>query len=438
MRKALAYRPVDRYASAEELAHDLEAGAAGRPVSARPLGVGGRIHALWRHHRTAIGVAALLIATAMGALLASTSDRPEVTDDGRTLRAAEDLVALAWYDNPSSRGFERAIAGLRAIAPEHAWLTLLDGVERGSPGAADPHATAAHHLRERRWKEAFAVFDDAFDPSTADLLQIATLARAAGRARRSSDSLERLIREPPVIREHPLAETALFCALLGHRALGTADHDAAAAHFRRGATIQPTWTRFHLLVARARTAAGDDLADVSDGVWEEGGLDALGSWARYLDSQGKRAAARALFRRLLDKGADPVETTYRIASSFDRDHRIEDAETSYRDALAHDPEHVFSLFNLAWMYAGLCGNPRCPHPHMNRRDESRAMLLRALRADGGRSPEMAVHVPEVARVAGCEREVLEWIDERIAQDRHAPTVPRLRTMAAEIRRRMNR
>jgi len=440
--KATAFRPADRYATAAELDDDLEAWIAGRSISARPLGVAGRVASLFRYHRLLMAIVTFAL-LAIGVGLLGMLNVAASREEEQRLRRAEDLVALAVYDGTGRRHYASAVDALRALDAAHPWVALVEPLARGrevtkdAPDTGAGLATALHHLAARRWDQALDSIENGFDPKRANVLEIAILARAARRANRSSPVLTRLLESPAAAARSPLAKSGTGGAILGHRAAKAGRHDRAVAHYERGAQLQPAWARFHLHAARARQASGMPTAEIGRLAWAEGGKAALSLWARYLDSRGHHAEARAAFRKLLAEGADPVDTLWHIASSFDRQHDLPAAEGAYQQVLARDPRHVFSLFNLAWMYSGLCGNPRCTHEHMSRAADARAMLLRALRADGGRSREMAVHIPEVARAAGCQREVLDWIAAEIARDPQAPTVGRLRTIAAEISRKLD-
>ncbi len=101
-RKALARAPEERYATAEELAEDVQAHIEGRPVRAAPQGIFGRLSkAARRNPRTSLtfmvllGLLSIISLGGFGALSAALGDRNEAL---RGYRSLSDLKRLAMLD----------------------------------------------------------------------------------------------------------------------------------------------------------------------------------------------------------------------------------------------------------------------------------------------------------------------------------------------------
>jgi serine/threonine protein kinase len=143
--KALAKLPEDRYATAEALAADLEAFAAGEAIQARPPGLHDRLlRAVKRHPRTAAFAAASILLLAGGAAFSS-----------RLLSSSRRIADLQRrLDTPAGGLLDEAgLASREALCGELASLDPAAGArarERLLKGAADAVRAA---LREARVDE---------------------------------------------------------------------------------------------------------------------------------------------------------------------------------------------------------------------------------------------------------------------------------------------
>jgi tetratricopeptide (TPR) repeat protein len=177
--KCLEKSPSRRYATASELAKDLDRYLAGEPVTARPLGVVYRLRKRIRRHpvlSTAL-LGAILAAASIGGLFISgkAEHRREIvageSDHVRALKAA-DLCRRALESIKEAKTLWR----IRTSRREQ-WEQLLDEADSLAdqalwtyPDLAACHQTQGELLEARgRWREAALAFHQALkhDPSSA-------------------------------------------------------------------------------------------------------------------------------------------------------------------------------------------------------------------------------------------------------------------------------
>lgn len=190
LRKALAKRPDDRYASVDALAADLLAVLDSRPVSARRAGLGYHALRFVQRHRAAVAVAAaavlgLLAVTAL-ALRAAQDARREAQRANATLGFIERLFDAA--DPGSNRADKLTTAtllerGRRLLAADRGQDSLLRARLHGVIGKI--------HLATNDWAQAFpqleqAIADYDAGGESAPAVLAPLLERAAWAAQRTS------------------------------------------------------------------------------------------------------------------------------------------------------------------------------------------------------------------------------------------------------------
>jgi serine/threonine-protein kinase len=167
---ALAKAPEERYASAEELALELERHLADRPVRARGTGVADRARKFVRRHRLGVAAAALFAAFALGSsafyTVRVTAERDRaLAEADKALEAARLLRGIFRDWDPDASDREAASAAQLFAAAERqaerelaarpetlaATLSVLGDLETsiGETAAADRLLTRARELQER-------------------------------------------------------------------------------------------------------------------------------------------------------------------------------------------------------------------------------------------------------------------------------------------------
>ncbi len=163
--KALAAEPQRRYATAEQLARDLQCFLAGRPVSARPAGSLRRLVKLARRNRVAAALAALLVLaagayawTAARLLGEVVRQRDEARDErDRATRISRFLVELFALPGAVAEG----------VAPPTAADLLAAGSERAEKElGTQPAARAALHASFGEGYRKLGLFDRAREETT--------------------------------------------------------------------------------------------------------------------------------------------------------------------------------------------------------------------------------------------------------------------------------
>lgn len=157
--KCLEKEKGRRYASAAELADDLERWLEGRPVHAQPPTLGYRLAKTLRRHRGAVAAAAALALVALGAVLWNWSERAQRRAVEETLALdrilgvhLENARGLAREDEAGRRAeLDQAVARAQAFLARH-------------PEAYEIEVRLGECLRERGEKEAaLAAFERALD-----------------------------------------------------------------------------------------------------------------------------------------------------------------------------------------------------------------------------------------------------------------------------------
>jgi eukaryotic-like serine/threonine-protein kinase len=122
---ATAKQPHHRYASARDLEADLRAVAAGRPIKARPAGVGRRLGQWVRHHRTAVVAAALATVFAAGNLVAYQLWRSHRSG----LCAGSELKLAGLWDDGRKEAMRQAFLATGQPYAAGAWTGVATSVD---------------------------------------------------------------------------------------------------------------------------------------------------------------------------------------------------------------------------------------------------------------------------------------------------------------------
>ncbi len=451
VRRALAFSPRRRYASAQSMADDLEAFAEGRPIQARAYSASEHVLDLWQSRRRSI-VASLLVIVGMvvGVLVSWPGHQNPI--DPSWLAGRMEQAALAWLSEDRERlgvlGREVAEAGV----PEGELLLALGGEGRGDL-PEEPFAAALiegdRHARARRWDTALASFTRATQLEPTSALALAMLARAAREGedleraeyelrtaiRSVSDSPELWFGLAEVLWRRKLNEESLEAI---DRALAL-DEDEYRFHFRRARLL------FHLDRAAEALETAERAREVcSQDPLPQDLLDVLGV---LYSGQERRQEARAIWRVLLERRPGHVKWLYDIALSYDSDDEFEKAMSAYQDVLAVDPDHVGSLANLAFLASGSKRETceRCRHyfdedPTRIDLEAAKDFAMRAVTSSRGGSEQALWVAVETARRSGWPPEIEKQLEELLLDadstdaDRVVLLQRYLRTLRRESRR----
>jgi len=316
--RCLEKDPADRYASATELADDLDRFLAGERILAKPKGTLALGAETLRRHRviaalTTVSVLAVFLVLVLGGKAREESRRAEFEGRLREIGANRDLDFAASEieklcarepKDPRPREvrariyYDRAMRELEKKEEDIYWAGVLDDLERAGKRGSFWYLMIL--VEADRLGDARAAAEALPEGSP---LRRLTLARIALREERYLDVL-RLLAEPVTDREHK--EAIVFSALtrgLAHRALG--QKAEAEAHFRIAfgdGDIQQAWLR-----ARVLSTLGDIL--------KEGDLkDLIASFGRTVsESLQKLASFGTLTQEELGIVRHLVESVLRIA-----------------------------------------------------------------------------------------------------------------------------
>jgi tetratricopeptide (TPR) repeat protein len=262
--RCLEKDPLDRYASAAELADDLDRFLAGERILAKPKGTLALATEALRRHRIiaalgAVAVLALGLTLVLGGRAREESRRAELEEALKTLAANEDLphaiqeaehLARSHPGNPSVRTVcarlyqRRAAKKLEALDPD--FPGVIADLERAGQQGSFWHLMALVEAGRMDEARAGAEARPARDP-----LRRLTLARIAVAEERHAEALallEEEVRDP----DHPQA-AAVFAAVtrgLAYRALGRQREaiDSFGVASNESAAIPEAWLRTRALV----------------------------------------------------------------------------------------------------------------------------------------------------------------------------------------------
>ena len=380
--KALRKEPERRYASAGQLAEDLQRFLDGRPVTARPDTAGYRIGKFLGRHRASVAVAAVVVCLIVGlvgfytAQLAEERDRARleaatatqvsdflqdlfaVADPGRS--GGEDLSARTVLDQGAAR-IERDLAGQPRV---QARMMQVMGEVYQSLGAFD----AAAPLLERSLSLRRTGSDAAPGDVAAGLHSLAVFRQETGDYV-AADSLYRaalaLQRDAPDPDAPAVAATLHDWGTLLHR---EGNYDRADSLFQQALTLRTD----HFGAEDPRTAS------------------TLNEQATLRFDQGDRAGAEPLYRRVLrlrqqafdGDHPDVAMSLNNLAMVLRHQGRFDEARTHYEEALAmrrrlYDgphPDVAHTLNHIARLYADQ-GDPAAAEPYAREALDMRISLF---------------------------------------------------------------
>jgi tetratricopeptide (TPR) repeat protein len=442
-RRAMAFDPRDRYASAASLADDLQAFLAGGDVAARGPARGERMREAWRCHGRAI------IATAGGAALAALAALALLrgSDDHAPLDAATRRAAAAWLAGDDA-ALVAAGRELAALAPGRALGELLvrHGERAELPEVDDPALRAlaaglARH-RQRDWPAATAAFKEAAAAMPGSPLAAATLGVAALFANEFETAEVQLATVARLLPESAAAQRYLGRAYREHRRLGE-----ALAALERACALGPDDPANWQELARARLDANEAAAGLA-------AIERALTLARrpsatqlkikgvLLDVLERFEAAREIYRGLIERDPDDAWSWQRFAWSFDRLHQFEKAEAEYLSLIERLPGNAMAPVSLAWLYAGSnraeCDECRAffaAHPEYFRPEAAEKHAVDALAIDRGRRADVIGSAVKVAVNAGRSagiRAALEALLEEAHTQRDDDRILRLTKALREL------
>ena len=380
--KALRKEPERRYASAGQLAEDLQRFLDGRPVTARPDTAGYRIGKFLGRHRASVAATAAAVCLIVGlvgfytAQLAQERDRARleaatatqvsdflqdlfaVADPGRS--GGEDLSARTVLDQGAAR-IERDLAGQPRV---QARMMQVMGEVYQSLGAFD----AAAPLLERSLSLRRTGSDAAPGDVAAGLHSLAVFRQETGDYA-AADSLYRaalaLQRDAPDPDAPAVAATLHDWGTLLHR---EGNYDRADSLFQQALTLRTD----HFGAEDPRTAS------------------TLNEQATLRFDQGDRAGAETLYRRVLrlrqqafdGDHPDVAMSLNNLAMVLRHQGRFDEARTHYEEALAmrrrlYDgphPDVAHTLNHIARLYADQ-GDPAAAEPYAREALDMRISLF---------------------------------------------------------------
>ncbi len=404
--RALSWHARWRYASALDMARDLEAFAQRRNPHVRGPSLAQRAFEGWQFHRPWIvgaGVAGLIGLTW---LLAGRAGL-----DRATTRAALAPALDAFVDGEDA-GLRDAVARLAEVAPQDPTAVVLETLARKTPrlaAGATPYQrslfAACRALRGRDYKRALASLRDA---ANADPERPAVALLTGFAARGSKDRGVALRELSAAVRLLPRSRVAARELASAFRKIGRLE-DAERVLSRVFAAAGSDW---RLLAARARLREaqrrpGEALADVEaalpliDGRPPRSLLNLKGV---LLDTLERPAEADAVFGELLDLYPDYAPALYNRAFALDGECKLERARRAYERVLVADKHYTDALLCLAWLRSGSnretckkCQAAFARNPGLYDVDQAERDFLNAISATEGRSSTALATAVQIAR-----------------------------------------
>jgi len=426
-RRAMAFRPGHRYATAAALGHALELVAqGGRPVGLT-LGVPQRLDDAWRRHkRPLLGAAGVLFVAVSAWWLI----------DIRQAAAAERLrsatiVAAQCHLDGDAEGLAGAAADM-AAAGEVALANWMLGIEASpAPQSAFLHElTAGCADLPQDPRAAMRAFERALAARPQSPIAAAWLGLAAAEA----DQFEVAERElSAAIRVLP-ASVRLRVEFA--RALRKTDRIPAAVDQLRHAVQLPRATAetWHEL-AKVCNYDGDSqsaLEAVQTAIDRNGGptVSMLRTKAIIFAGLQRHEEAATILADVVARTPTPNSWTS-YGATLDRLHRLRQAADAYGEALALDAGHVPALLNLVYLHSGSdrehCERCRLffvTHPEVLDADLADDFAARMLQAEEGDFATIEQAARMLRRVGPGER-LLAGIDARLEGDLPALALGRL-------------
>lgn len=363
--KALEKNPAQRYASAADLAADLRAFLAYRPVSVRPPGPVLRLRR-WAQREPLQAILAGLVLLAVPGLTAGLgywwAIQPTLelgarteAENRRDRLLAEAFLAMETEETERARqAFEvvraedpdnaEAIAGLVLLAGRERWTKALQTLDR-----LDPPGTAPRPLQRLR----ALLLGSIGDPDAAVALR-QKLGPVEGH-------LEAFVAGLVEMQRGHRGVPGAFEAALRHldTCVLTAPRPRPVYHFERAHALghllraepalaaadalQRLWpdmpeARFWAAFAVSESAPKRAIAELRAALQDE---DAQPLWwnnlGDYLRADGQLDAAHAAYDKALDLGHEPVETLYKLALVREKQGQLDAAVAGYRRVIEKNP-----------------------------------------------------------------------------------------------------
>ncbi|QOJ14757.1 MAG: serine/threonine protein kinase [Planctomycetia bacterium] len=381
--RALEKEPGRRYQTAAELAEDVSAVLADRPVRASPPGWGYRARKFCRRHRAGVAAAAVVAAAIGLGAIGTAAGWMRAERANVELQAANRQLDLALERQQDAT--RRAEAAEREASQRAALLEQVATFQQEQLRAIDPAGFGAA-LRRDLVSQYEHALERAADPAAIETTPAeleAALARvnftSAGLRALYSGVFERAVRTiderfstEGELRIRLLRATAETLHRLGllHEARALLERALALSLETTGPDHPATWAAY-MQVGHVATSIGDlagaaqvyrDVLALRDSVTPEMGIEAARLLAVLLIGEGGMKPAEALLSESLGRaerelGADHPETLACVnayAMLCGSLGRFEDAERFYRKAFEgrarthgpHAPETLLSLSNL--------------------------------------------------------------------------------------------
>jgi len=324
MMRCLEKDPADRYASATDLADDLDRFLAGERIHAKPKGTVALAAETVRRHKllSALVVVAALAVGLTAVLVGKTAEesrRAELAKKLQAVAASEDLdvAILDIEDLAASHPGDPGVAQLRARTHHRRALRTLEGERPYFPAVVEDLELAGQQgtfwhlmvlIEAGRLADAAAAADALPEESP---LRRLTLARVAVDEGRYADALELL---PETVRDPDHPEAFVLSALtrgLAHKGLGRSGEaisDLRAAS-NEGASIPEAWLRN--LVFYTFTDIGGDAREIFDWIGRSvrESVRGLARFREEMSTEEVRLAQQFVDSVLRIAGQDPVPST---------------------------------------------------------------------------------------------------------------------------------
>jgi len=435
VRKSLAWNPKRRYASAAELANDLDRFVSGEAVTARSPGPVVRVIDHVAQHPTAtafsaLGLALLLLLT-FGVVL------PELS----ALEVRRRAVVATWFDRgvahwAGARGESQRTALEQALAldPGHAGasaLSQLGNMHEVVGGEAEREVLAGIELEEEQaYAEAREHYAAALALAPGSPWVVVLLARSAQHMGKPE-----LAEADLVAGSRRLPDSLAIAQELGNVLYRRRDYERAEAEYRRALEMEPEWANLWQGLAVCLFRLKDDegaLHATQRSIELAGQLDPklANTMAALLDRMQRPEEAQALFRRLVEEHPENPTYHFNLAFSLDSQALVREARGHYEKVLELHPGQVQATVCLSWLLLTATDEEL--------RDVALAeeLLLKSLEVDRGNSPILVRGVEDFARHGGRVGRLAERISDLAREgdvDERAVRLERLLRVLEELR-----
>jgi Tfp pilus assembly protein PilF len=421
--QALARAPGRRFASARDLARDLQRYLDGEPVLARrPPALVRAADWIRAFPLRSLAAAALLLLALVAAGMAYVAQEERAATRRTQLDRLLDRAYWAWVQGDEQRARREASAALRLQPHAEDARALLAHLGANGEVPSSPDMTrglAAYQAQ--RYEEAglhFAVEHAAHPRSLPAAFLAARCARLDGEPAEARERLDAAVARWP-------ASSSLAAELAAVHADSGAK-DAALRESRRAAELDPSDPYLRAALARLLLAAGQ----VREGVLLAHEAAALavrqGEGVRLelnelLDTAQDMAAVRRELAELLAADPGRIDTRFALATSLDNDHQVAEARAQYEEVLRRDPRHLDAMVHLAWLCAG-ANRERCETcrvvfeaaPELLDPERAQELLVGALQLDQGRDEALLKRIVNIATDKGFVPAVTQALERQVA------------------------